>query len=194
MIEQNPKIVKLLDLLASQMMSVWDTMLKVYRESLAMWCPNYAKLMKTAETDPTFLATIKDMEDDIVENLGKRKMNKAVVRGNMRGCFNEIVVGVRNGSKRSLTIENRREVLALVAKGETPEDAIKKVKVKKGVVVPLKSFFFRPPNRGEQGRAYLNAAKAAWLLYLKENNINAVVEMRALPRESTRSRRSLLAN
>jgi hypothetical protein len=93
-------------------------------------------------------------------------------------------IGVQNGSKRNLSDESRKLALTLIQKGDTPEDAIKKATVRKGVVVPLQFFSFRPPNRGEQARAYLALAQAEWVRYLKDNGIDAVIEMRAVPRSS----------
>ena len=51
MIESNPQIVKLLDRLAKEMMTVDETVQELYRLSLSVWCPDYKSRLRTVSND-----------------------------------------------------------------------------------------------------------------------------------------------
>jgi hypothetical protein len=179
MIEEYPNIVKMLERAAVEMKSARQTTMELYRASLKVWCPDYAKKIKTAKTNFAFLATIKDMEDDIKESLTKRDVKRVVVSAYLNGCFQEVVIGVENGSTKITSIEKRGEILARVQKGESPEEARKAILGRRERSLVSNTYFvFRPINRGESTKVYLAEASLKWSEFLKANGITAIVEMR----------------
>jgi hypothetical protein len=177
-LERNPKIRKMLDELAKGMVSIREATLAIYRTTLTLRIPDWSKQLKNAESNAELLDNVALMENDLKTCLAKRGVSRVTSAGYMEGCYEEILLGVQDGSRRSLPRYKRKEALALVQKGEDPEVARKLVRSKKQQsLVPVVYFSFRPPNRGEQARTYLAQAKKAWATFLKDNGINAIVEM-----------------
>jgi hypothetical protein len=179
-LENNPKIRKLLDRLATEMKSIRETMVILYRATLEMRIPDYAILIKDSDENDNLLNRIQEMETDL----------KTVMASTyMEGCFEDIVIGVENGSSRPLSSKKRDTLLTLVQKGENPEEAHKKVYSHRGAkLVDVKYFTFRAPNRGEQARVYLAEAAKAWIRYLKDRKFEAIVDMRVAPPANRKSK------
>ena len=179
MIEDNPKIVKLLEKMAKQNVSLRDSTKLLYRLALGVWCPDYQERVATKTMDSDFMDRIYEMEQDIKRSLKERKFNLKVVVGYIDGCFQETVLGVENASLQHLSRAKRVELVTRIQKGEDPDDARKEITSKKDrSLVPVKYFSFPPIGRTEKPNVYLHQASLAWVAYLKKSGIKAIVEMR----------------
>ncbi len=180
-LEKDPKVKALFDQLAQELTSIRQTVLKLYRSALNVWCPGWEKLAKSDRQSLTRRAL--KMEASIKESMVARGYNRRALTSYLYGAFEEVLVGLKNASHRPISIPKRMEMVGKIAAGTPPEEAKKEVMDRReSKFVKLTFFSFRPPDKDEDITEYLTDLEAELNTYLLEWNVQIFVKSKSMPK------------
>jgi hypothetical protein len=155
MLAMHKDIVKLFDKVASQMKSVRSATLELYKASLKVYCPNYAKANKT---DESFQRAIVEMEKDIVSQLVKRECDVKTVKRYLSGCYQQVICGNTEFNLNLLSTKRKTRIAALVQGGTSFSDAFqdsREVGEKEDIDIST-HLVLRPADKSEDVSDYLD--------------------------------------
>jgi hypothetical protein len=159
-LEKDPKVRALFDQLATELVSIRQTILNLYRASLNVYCPGWEKIAKSNPESLTKRAL--QMERSIKDSMVARGYNRRALTSYLYGAFEQVLVGLKNASHRPLSIPKRQEMVKKIAAGTPPEKAKKEVMDRhESKFVKISNFTFRELEPNEDMSDYVTELQTA---------------------------------